>query len=786
MERLTINSMNRVISFQVACLAAIARCVYGTRLLFISLFLCVPFGVCALRASEPYVVTADGSGSSTERFALSATRRMVFNTQASSVTDANGLDAFLVQVDGGLQHADSFQLGASSERVYLSDSDVTMKVWYSSSAGEPIAHATELFFPQHTQKLQLVEWRAGSALFTSAEGIALAGTGNAHVYVGGTEVLSTTTTTSSVGVFEVPMPVLEDHVGESLVVIWMPSDAAASNADICLYRGTIPYLSNSTKPLPTDAQGAVIKNDVVVLEGYPLTLEYPLFKTVILGVVTVNANAKLTLSNKSLWFLGVDSLIIRANAPQNKYGQLYDVGVAISQTGIGTLPKVYFDYELDAESMYTFAAQGAVSLSDISFQNLCEKNSGTGDTPALDKDYYIDYYDGSARAATGRGFTAFSGSTLSAMTGYTIAAEPQLWGTVPRTTTTLRIPVPYLNDYGIPTGATLPLVAYGDASTDISDRGWNFLGNPFLTAVQGAGTLQGDALQGDTLVRYYTVPSNRGIYAQVKAEDFALLPFHAFFVQTGTDGSLVFYRSHQALLAPARYRDNDRSTEHSVGISLTDGTNTDQTELLIGEAFDDTYEINADLAKWSDSRPVSLYTLLGSTRLAFQATSPASAQQPLRVGYRVQSLLPLTFSAMDLEDHADYAALYLYDRVTQVTTNLLLGDYTFTPASKEDNGRFTLSCIPKEQSHASTTEVDGDNAVRITLAQGGVLLSALPVGATVQVYDRLGRLCATRHASQSAVQSALYIPLPQGVYLLQITVPQGSGTPTQVRRILVP
>lgn len=748
------------------------------RTLFIFLFLCVPFCLEAQSWSKNYVVTADGSGSGTERFALSATRRVVFNRQALSVSDANGLDAFLVQVNRGLQHADSFQLGASSERVYVSKGDVanrhTMKVWCSSSVGQPIARATELFFPQHTQLLQLVEWRAGSALFTSAQGIALAGSGNAHVYVGGTEVLRTTTTTSSVGVFEVPLPVLDDHVGESLVVIWTPAEATVSNGAICLYRGTIPYFSNSSKPLPT------VKSDVVVLEGFPLTMAYPFFSTIRLGVITVNPNAKLTLSSAAPWFLGVDSVIIRANAPQNKYGQFYNTGVPITQNGNGELSTVYLDYELDAASMYTFAAQGSVRLSDISFQNLCEKNSGTGNTPALDKDYYVDYYDGSARAATGKGFAAFSGGSLSAMTGYTIAAEPQLWGTVPRTTTTLRIPVPYYHNAGTPTDATLPLVAYGDASADISNRGWNFLGSPFLTAVQGAGTLH-----GSTPVRYYTVPSNRGVYAQVKAADFALLPFHAFFVQTESDGSLLFTRSQQTLLTPVRYRDDGRA-EYSVGISLTDGTHIDQTELLIGEAFDDTYEINADLVKWSDSRPVSLYTMLGTTRLAYQATSPASARQPLRVGYRVQSLLPLTFSAMDLEDHADYAALYLYDRVTQMTTDLLSDDYTFTPASKEDNDRFTLSCIPKEQSHAATAEAEADNAVRITPAQGGVWLSALPVGATVQVYDRVGRLCSTRHASPSSAPPSLYIPLPQGVYLLRITAAQGSGIPPQVQRILLP
>ncbi len=685
------------------------------------------------------VVTAAPDGTVTNRFALAEVERLVLNTTDSKVQDVNYLDAIVVPVDfDGKRTKDSVQLTAPIERLYLTrKADArTMTVWQdatSSGTSTAITGVTELFFPRQTQCLQLIEWQADGALFTTARGMNIAGSGNAQVYIGGKAAAETTVQTDSVGIFRLPLAVGDDHVGESLVVIWTPEDNVTNN-HIGVYIGKIPFRSNSSKAR-TDG------SDVVVLKGDNLKMSTPAK----VGTLTINPGACLMLTGTGT--LTVDTLIVRANAPQDQYGQLW-VGEKVT---LGT-STIYLDYELDAQSMYTFAVPGAVNLTELRFPIICEKLNGTGEKPAIDQDYYIDYFDGNKRATdeAHKGFSYYSidtkGATLNRGTGYTIAAEPQLWGSDVRTTSTLRFPIS-LTDYSPSAAATLPVSAYGDTDTPSAHRGWNFLGNPFFGGVHGGGDASG------TTIEYYTVPSNRGIYAQVRATDFQLLPFHAFFVQTENSGSLVFATGQQVRLAPARYSATE-SGEQAIDIRLTDGTDSDQTEMRISEAFDATYEFNADLAKWEDARPVSLYTLLGSTRLAYHATSPDEARRAIPVGYRTRSLKPMTFSLVEAEDNLQFAAVNLYDRATRQTTNLLFADYTFTPAQKEDDTRFTLSCIPLAQTPTGASEV------RIGIEGDGIRLYG--VSDEVRIYDELGHLHYCGGTDET-------IQLPHGIYLVCLT-----------------
>jgi hypothetical protein len=146
------------------------------------------------------------------------------------------------------------------------------------------------------------------------------------------------------------------------------------------------------------------------------------------------------------------------------------------------------------------------------------------------------------------------------------------------------------------------------------------------------------------------------------------------------------------------------------------------------------------------------------------------------VGYKVSQLQPLTFSALDLEDNDNYIALYLYDNVEDVTTNLLEDDYTFTPTERENNSRFTLSCVAAPKTPTEIEQTAEGGALFIA-NQGGVSIYQLPANATVRVYDIMGRMVTTQQAQQNVMD----ITLPTGVYVIQI-----SGTQTQVQPILIP
>ena len=251
----------------------------------------------------------------------------------------------------------------------------------------------------------------------------------------------------------------------------------------------------------------------------------------------------------------------------------------------------------------------------------------------------------------------------------------------------------------------------------------------------------------DNGVRYITTTTDGyRTYTQSRVTDnIAIKPFNTFFIQAADDGDLTFDISQRAQSAPARSRATGTSNELAFGLILRAGGNTDRTGLLYGQAFDDSYEMNADLVKLSGSTSVlELYTLSGNDKRAYNALSAGDITRPVALGFANAQTGEMSIAFDSIRYDAEpFTAVMLTDRETNRSVNLLNGAYRFTSDRSQDDTRFTVHALRAPQ---TPTGLDNQN--------GQTYNPNAPINdPAIKIYDLLGRRVSGNN-------------LPQGVYII--------------------
>jgi hypothetical protein len=266
---------------------------------------------------------------------------------------------------------------------------------------------------------------------------------------------------------------------------------------------------------------------------------------------------------------------------------------------------------------------------------------------------------------------------------------------------------------------TVAVTAYANQNgVTISDnhKGWNLVGNPFLTDI--SSDMNGDQIVLGYLketgtgpwewvndaVRYVTIPSDDGTYYwQEQFKNATLKPFKNFFVQIANTGELSFALSCRNN-APARYLLNDMEQETELEILLSGADQSDHTGFLVSEQYSPAYEINADLEKMVGA--MSLYSIYGGYSLAYNALSWTDAEQQISLGYRLPETGEYTLSMRENALIDSVQHVYLTDHVANVVVDLLDGEYQFISQVKENEDRFTIQLIRKDETDNTITNID--------------------------------------------------------------------------------
>lgn len=425
--------------------------------------------------------------------------------------------------------------------------------------------------------------------------------------------------------------------------------------------------------------------------------------------------------------------------------------------------QVLVSRRINNSDAYFFSLPYDCNISDIRWSN--------GEPAVLDNGFRIKEYDSRARADEGSTKGApghwkmVTGSTLEAGKGYQISVNSK-----------------YLKELIFPldlgktnvSDAENEKAGHGDnvvpihqylstTGKTINNENWNFIAQPYLCAMD---PMTGDAItygyldwkvENDEVVwerkevgnQYLTIydPSSKTYTQKFWNAVSQLDPFLAFFVQGKAEGTFTFVEGNRLNNAPARHLASQAEVDEDpsifVGVTLSGNGLTDQANLRVRQDFtEDEYKLGYDLLKFTTyykDRP-QVYMKTPSYQLAFQAVNDSVAKNTfLPMGVYCYKPGTYTFGLSNDYPIDEVEAVYLYDKVSGVTTNLLYDTYTITTSSQlYTNTRFALNVIVNRRAPQVTTDIGipeaPDNMVRKILINSHVYIQR---GAAI--YDITGK-----------------------------------------------
>ena len=266
--------------------------------------------------------------------------------------------------------------------------------------------------------------------------------------------------------------------------------------------------------------------------------------------------------------------------------------------------------------------------------------------------------------------------------------------------------------------------------------GWNLIGNPYLNTYHAGSTSGASGLRNgtwtqewengewterwvqdtklDNSIPYLTVynPFYRR-YVQVLASDYEWRPGEAVFVQILEGNRVGFGNATSVSNMPSR---NGAPSATNIplrtGIQLSGNNQTDQTGVVLSDAYSLRYEIGADLLKSKNSGELNLYSInTESQPLAFIGLSDNDATNPIPLGVTFPAAGQYTFS-FDSKHYyeEDLEMLVLIDKKLNTKTDLLHGKYNVTidKATTVDN-RFQLLVRRAKRTTTDIEVVPGSN-----------------------------------------------------------------------------
>lgn len=495
--------------------------------------------------------------------------------------------------------------------------------------------------------------------------------------------------------------------------------------------------------------------DVVILKGATLTkAENGLPKdAATVGNLTIYPGGTMNIPNSRTF--NVASVQFRVEGENVPF-------IKLSGTLYTSDQQVLVSRRINNSDAYFFSLPYDCNISDIRWSN--------GEPAVLDNGFRIKEYDSRARADEGSTKGApghwkmVTGSTLEAGKGYQISVNSKYLKELIFPLDLGKTNVSDAENEKAPHGDNIvPIHQYTNGATTINNHNWNFIAQPYLCAMT---PMAGDAItygyldwkvENDEVVwerkevgnQYLTIydPSSKTYTQKFWKAVSQLDPFLAFFVQGKAEGTFTFVEGNRLNNAPARHLASQAEVDEDpsifVGVTLSCNGLTDQANLRVRQDFtEDEYKLGYDLLKFTTyykDRP-QVYMKTPSYQLAFQAVNDSVAKNTfLPMGVYCYKPGTYTFGLSNDYPIDEVEAVYLYDKVSGVTTNLLYDTYTITTSSQlYTNTRFALNVIVNRRAPQVTTDIGipeaPDNMVRKILINGHVYIQR---GAAI--YDITGK-----------------------------------------------
>ena len=426
-----------------------------------------------------------------------------------------------------------------------------------------------------------------------------------------------------------------------------------------------------------------------------------------------------------------------------------------------------------------------------------------------DVDWVVFYYDGAARAETG--------TWNEAGTGYN---GKSYWRTFPTADFELQPNVAYIiatagnslksvyfppkasKGYSdttytelTPDSKTVAVKAYTGTAAELhaNDRGWNFIGHPYISmfnhATSGAtgGTNNDKVKMGywegteysETDKVYVNVPQH-GVtsYEQDEAANLKMSPFLGYFVQVAgeADAALTFIKGARELSAAPMMRTTSVRDEHAeVALKLTAPSGEfDRTTILVDEAYTVDYEINRDLGKMARAKGLPRFYSISmeglNEKMCYQALPSAVAENNVPLGFYAYEAGTYTIAIDSTRGDLSAVTAVALKVDGNVVHDLLSGPYTFavSKARSTDNDSFSVSIQRKAQVTTDVNVVGNSDAVApVVYTQGHrIHIQQLPLTGRLHIIDAVGRTIVDEQLDGCSERQ--YTLATDGVYVVRV------------------
>ena len=455
---------------------------------------------------------------------------------------------------------------------------------------------------------------------------------------------------------------------------------------------------------------------------------------------------------------------------------------------------------------YYFTLPYDCNVNEVTFSN--------GEPALHGVDFEIDWYDGEQRAqcqADGNWKSVAVHpefpNIIKAGYGYTIAIEKQAG----HDNTTLLFPMANFEEVNDQLAVPVGNWGAGDDAVPVNHKGWNVVGNPFLTKYKAqedidingelrAGLLEYSVTEKGWIqttnptVNYVTIAYDGGKsgYDQWPLTNHLFNPFHSYIIQAGGDTEkdnlrVLFKNAYKRHHGASMIRRTDSEIEAGelepvwlqVDLSNASGEK-DVTTLILSDRYTPDYDMTYDLAKWRGSsykrytKPVLASTLNGY-ELVFNAIPDSVAKNRVPLTYYTRTQGTMEFQLSGAYNWGVLEEVMLHDDLLGVDHNLLTdGAYTFTANAGETSNRFSISAKVnryKAPNVATGMDLVELQNVQIFTRDHTLLLNGLEKGTQVYVFDMSGRLVGRQLATLPYMQ--FNIPV-SGVYNIRL-VGQKAG-----------
>lgn len=446
--------------------------------------------------------------------------------------------------------------------------------------------------------------------------------------------------------------------------------------------------------------------------------------------ITVESGGKLNTTAP----LTVGNLILKAVKDESSFSSIIDATIT------ATSAKLF--KTIDDTKWYYMAFPCDVTVADIT------KSNGES-IGVLGTDWFIKYYDGEQRGNNGTSQTNWKHieaiPTLTANRGYIFGLK----------TGTVELSIP-LNSSVLAAESTDKniAVAANKGAAANTNHGWNLIGHPYMSKYNA----QSNASAPD----YMIMPNSDGkTYSQTSKVAGTLpadlKPFAAYFVQVEAAGNIGFGRNGRQNV-PASVA---AEVSENIRLNLTTATGADDTYLIMDNDQSTEYQIGQDMVKWlgTGTDVPQVYTLIGDVSYAFNALPMASVVN-LPIGLYTKNAGASTISVNALQAPS-LSKLLLTDKKENITTDLLVSDYSFNATAGSDNTRFVMSA----QRISTGDQINLLDAPSVISSNGKLIINKLSPKTNIRIYDATGRLVMSKVAMERSIEIPLQVV---GMYAVHI------------------